>query len=145
MRGRAPTLRAGRRRGDDGRDDDRDRRGVRGRWASRPGSHPIPRRSRPRRGRACSAIGFVASFLAIQTFYAGARRIGAAQAALVSTVEPVYIVVLSGISWTSGSHRCSSSAPALILIGVVIAQTCPRPRGAPEPATPLEAEAEVEA
>ncbi len=38
------------------------------------------------------AIGFVASFLAIQTFYAGARRLGAAQAALVSTVEPVYIV-----------------------------------------------------
>ena len=42
-----------------------------------------------------SAIGFVASFLAIQTFYAGARRIGAAQAALVSTVEPVFIVVLA--------------------------------------------------
>src|SRR6188508_118055 len=40
-------------------------------------------------------IGLLASFLAIQTLYAGARRIGAAQAALVSTTEPVFIVVLS--------------------------------------------------
>jgi len=43
------------------------------------------------------AIGFLASFLAIQAFYAGARRIGAAQAALLSTVEPLTIVVLAGI------------------------------------------------
>jgi len=44
-----------------------------------------------------AAIGFFASFLAIQTFYAGARRLGAAQAALVSTVEPIYIVVLAAL------------------------------------------------
>ena len=40
-------------------------------------------------------IGFVASFLAIQTLYAGARRVGAAQAALISTTEPLFIVVLA--------------------------------------------------
>jgi hypothetical protein len=28
----------------------------------------------------------------------------------------------------------------LILIAVIVAQTSPRPKGAPEPATPLEAE-----
>src|SRR5262245_35018722 len=33
-------------------------------------------------------VGVVATFIAIQTFYAGTRRIGAAQAALVSTIEP---------------------------------------------------------
>ena len=43
------------------------------------------------------AIGFVSTFLAIQTFYAGARRIGAAQAALVSTVEPLIIVTLAAV------------------------------------------------
>ena len=91
------------------------------------------------------AIGFVASFLAIQTFYAGARRIGAAQAALVSTVEPVYIVVLAGIFLGQHLAPLQLVGAALILVGVVIAQTGPRPRGAPEPATPLEAEAEVEA
>ena len=53
--------------------------------------------------------GFVASFLAIQTFYAGARRIGAAQAALTATVEPLIIVVLAWSSWTRRWRRSSSS------------------------------------
>jgi len=86
------------------------------------------------------AIGFVASFLAIQTFYAGARRIGAAQAALVSTVEPVYIVVLAAIFLGQHLEPVQLVGAGLILAGVVIAQTAPRGRGAPEPATPLEAE-----
>ena len=88
------------------------------------------------------AIGFVASFLAIQTFYAGSRRIGAAQAALVSTVEPIYIVVLAGIVLDQRLAPLQLVGAGLILVGVVIAQTSPRPRGAPEPATPMEAELE---
>jgi drug/metabolite transporter (DMT)-like permease len=88
------------------------------------------------------AVGFVASFLAIQTFYAGSRRIGAAQAALVSTVEPIYIVVLAGIVLGQRLAPLQLVGAGLILVGVVIAQTAPRPRGAPEPATPLEAELE---
>lgn len=87
-------------------------------------------------------LGFVASFLAIQTFYAGTRRIGAAQAALVSTVEPVYIVVVAWIVLGQTLATIQLAGAALILLGVVIAQTGPRPRGAPEPATPLEAEVE---
>ena len=79
-------------------------------------------------------------FLAIQTFYAGARRIGAAQAALVSTVEPVYIVVLAAVFLDQHLEPVQLAGAALILVGVVIAQTGPRPRGAPEPATPLEGE-----
>jgi drug/metabolite transporter (DMT)-like permease len=87
-----------------------------------------------------AAIGVVASFLAIQTFYAGARRIGAAQAALVATVEPVYIVVLAALLFGQLLEPLQVVGAALILAGVVIAQTAPRPTGAPEPAVPLEAE-----
>ena len=70
-----------------------------------------------------AAIGFAGTFLAIQTFYAGSRRIGAAQAALVSTVEPLIIVTLAWLAL----HRPSPD-PALrpagpIIVGVLIAQT----------------------
>ena len=86
------------------------------------------------------AIGFLGTFLAIQTFYAGARRIGAAKAALVSTVEPPIIVVLSFVFLGQTLAPIQLAGAGLILIGVIIAQTSPRPKGAPEPATPLEAE-----
>ena len=86
------------------------------------------------------AIGTLASFLAIQTFYAGARRIGAAQAALISTLEPVYIVVVAAVLLGQVLAPIQLVGAAFILLGVVVAQTSPRPRGAPEPASPLEAE-----
>jgi drug/metabolite transporter (DMT)-like permease len=89
------------------------------------------------------AIGFVSSFLAIQTFYAGARRIGAAQAALVSTAEPVYIVLLAWFVLDQRLAPIQLAGAALILLAVVLAQTGPRPGGAPEPAMPLEAEVEA--
>ena len=86
------------------------------------------------------AIGFLSTFLAIQTFYAGARRIGAAQAALVSTVEPLIIVTLAWVFLDEVLAPVQLVGAALILIGVVIAQTGERARGAPQPASPLEAE-----
>lgn len=86
------------------------------------------------------AVGLVASFLAIQAFYAGARRIGAAKAALLSTVEPPIIVVLAWLFLGQTLAPIQLAGAALILIAVLVAQTSPRPRGAPEPATPLEAE-----
>jgi len=82
----------------------------------------------------------VATFVAIQTFYAGARRIGAARAALTATVEPLIIVTLAWIFLDQRLSPIQLAGAALIVIGVVIAQTSPRPTGAPEPATPLEAE-----
>jgi len=85
-------------------------------------------------------VGFLASFLAIQTFYAGARRIGAAKAALISTVEPPIIVALSFVFLGQTLAPIQLAGAALILIAVIVAQTSPRPTGAPEPATPLEAE-----
>jgi drug/metabolite transporter (DMT)-like permease len=86
------------------------------------------------------AVAFVASFLAIQTFYAGARRIGAARAALTATVEPLIIVVLAWIFLEQTLAPVQLVGAGLILVAVVVAQTAPRPSGAPEPATPLEAE-----
>lgn len=86
------------------------------------------------------AVGLVASFLAIQAFYAGARRIGAAKAALTSTVEPLIIVLLAWLVLDQTLAPIQLAGAALILIAVVVAQTSPRPSGAPEPATPLEAE-----
>jgi drug/metabolite transporter (DMT)-like permease len=86
------------------------------------------------------AVAFVASFLAIQTFYAGARRIGAARAALTATVEPLIIVALAWIFLDQMLEPIQLVGAALILVAVIVAQTAPRPHGAPEPATPLEAE-----
>ena len=90
------------------------------------------------------AIGFLASFLAIQAFYAAVRRIGAARAALISTVEPVIIVVLASIFLGQYLAPIQFVGAACIMVGVVVAQTAPRPRGAPEPAMPLDAEAPTE-
>lgn len=90
------------------------------------------------------AIGFLASFLAIQAFYAGARRIGAAQAALLSTVEPATIVALAWLVLGQRLEPIQLAGAVLIMVSVVVAQTTPRPRGAPEPAMPLDAEAPAE-
>jgi drug/metabolite transporter (DMT)-like permease len=86
------------------------------------------------------ANGFGSTFLAIQTFYAGARRIGAAQAALVSTIEPLVIVTLAAIVLHDVLAPIQLAGAALILLGVLIAQTGERPKGAPQPAAPLDGE-----
>jgi drug/metabolite transporter (DMT)-like permease len=91
------------------------------------------------------AIGFLGTFLAIQTFYAGSRRIGAAQAALVSTVEPLIIVTLAFVFLHETLEPVQLLGGALIIAGVLIAQTGRRPVGAPSPAAPLDAEARANA
>ncbi|MFP5342750.1 MAG: EamA family transporter [Candidatus Limnocylindria bacterium] len=89
-------------------------------------------------------IGVLASFLAIQALYAGARRIGAAQAALVSTTEPVFIVVLALLILDQRLAPIQLVGGALIVVAVIVAQTGPRRPGAPQPATPLEAEIQAD-
>jgi drug/metabolite transporter (DMT)-like permease len=68
-------------------------------------------------------VAVVAGFLAVQGFYAGAQRVGAAQASLISTVEPLWTILaasillgerLAPIQWVGG---------ALILAGVLLSQT----------------------
>lgn len=68
-------------------------------------------------------IGLVSTALAMQTFYAGARRIGAAQASLVSTVEPIYTITLAAILFGQGLTPVQLVGGAMVIIGVIIAQT----------------------
>lgn len=104
------------------------------------GSPPDPRAIPSAAWPYLLGIGLGASFLAIQTLYAGAKRIGAAQAALVSTSEPVFIVILAFVFLDQRLEPIQLVGAGLILLGVVIAQTGPRAPGAPQPATPLDAE-----
>ena len=67
-------------------------------------------------------IGIVAAAIAIQAFYASAARIGAAQASLMATVEPVVVIIL-GITFlneTFSSIRVLGAA--IVLAGVLLAQ-----------------------
>ena len=70
-------------------------------------------------------VGVVATFIAIQTFYAGARRIGAAQAALVSTIEPIWTIVLAALLFGQTLGPTQLLGGAFIIVGVLIAQAPP--------------------
>jgi drug/metabolite transporter (DMT)-like permease len=70
-------------------------------------------------------VGVVATFIAIQTFYAGARRVGAAHASLISTAEPIWTISLGAILFGIALTPVQLVGGALILIGVVVAQTGP--------------------
>jgi drug/metabolite transporter (DMT)-like permease len=72
-----------------------------------------------------AGVGIFSTFVAIQGFYAGAQRIGAAQAALVSTVEPVWTIALAAILFGVALTPIQLAGGALILGGVLIAQTGP--------------------
>lgn len=75
-------------------------------------------------------VGVVSTFVAIQTFYAGARRIGAAQASLVSTIEPIWTISLATLLFGESLRPVQLLGGALIIAGVVIAQTAPSGRRA---------------
>ena len=70
-------------------------------------------------------VGVVATFIAIQTFYAGVRRIGAAQAALVSTIEPIWTIVLAALLFGQTLGPTQLLGGAFIIVGVLIAQAPP--------------------
>ena len=70
-------------------------------------------------------VGVVSTAVALQAFYAGARRIGAAQAALVSTVEPIYTITLATILFAERLTPVQVLGGALVIGGVLIAQTTP--------------------
>ena len=76
-------------------------------------------------------VGVGATFIAIQTFYAGARRVGAAQASLISTAEPIWTIALASILFGIALTPVQLVGGALILAGVVIAQTGPVAERAP--------------
>jgi drug/metabolite transporter (DMT)-like permease len=70
-------------------------------------------------------VGVFSTFVAIQTFYAGAQRVGAAQAALISTVEPIWTISLAAFLFGIALTPLQLAGGVLIIIGVLIAQTRP--------------------
>jgi drug/metabolite transporter (DMT)-like permease len=68
-------------------------------------------------------IGVISTFVSIQTFYAGTKRVGAAQASLISTVEPIWTVFLAGLLLGEQLTSVQLAGGALILVAVVLAQS----------------------
>jgi drug/metabolite transporter (DMT)-like permease len=75
-------------------------------------------------------VGLVSTAIAMQAFYAGTKRIGAAQAALVSTVEPVWTITFATLLFGETLGGLQLLGGALVIAGVIIAQTAPPPREA---------------
>lgn len=74
-------------------------------------------------------IGFFSTFVAIVGFIAGSRLIGAAQASLISTVEPVWTVALAAVVLGETLTPVQLAGGVLILVGVVVAQSTDRSFG----------------
>jgi drug/metabolite transporter (DMT)-like permease len=70
-------------------------------------------------------VGLVSGALAMQAFYAGAKRIGAAQAALVSTVEPVWTISLATLLFGEHLTPLQVVGGVCIITAVLIAETTP--------------------
>lgn len=80
-------------------------------------------------------VGVVSTAVAVQTFYAGIRRVGAAQASLISTVEPVWTVVLATLLLSETLTPIQLLGGAAVIGAVVLSQARPRPAPAPAGAT----------
>lgn len=70
-------------------------------------------------------IGLISTFLSIQTFYAGSRRVGAAQASLISTFEPIWTIVLASALFGESLAPIQLLGGALVIGGVLLAQVPP--------------------
>lgn len=81
-----------------------------------------------------AGVGIFSTFVAIQTFSAGAKLIGAAQASLISTVEPVWTIVLAAILFGVVLTPIQLAGGVLILFAVLVAQTGPVSADARRPA-----------
>lgn len=81
-------------------------------------------------------IGVVSTALAVQAFYAGTRRIGAAQAALVSTVEPVYTITLATLLFGEVLTALQVVGGVLVIAAVLLVNAAPAAerRGHEQPA-----------
>jgi drug/metabolite transporter (DMT)-like permease len=72
-------------------------------------------------------IGVFAAAIAIQAFYAAAARIGAAQASVVATIEPLVVIVLGVFFLAESLAPLQIAGAALVLTGVILAQTATPP------------------
>jgi drug/metabolite transporter (DMT)-like permease len=72
-----------------------------------------------------AGIAVFSTALAISAFYASTARIGAAQAALVSTVEPVWTITLATLLFSEHLGPIQMLGGVFVIGGVILAQTTP--------------------
>jgi drug/metabolite transporter (DMT)-like permease len=77
-------------------------------------------------------LGVLATAVAIQTFYAGVTRVGGARASIISTVEPVYTIVLAVLLFGESLEPLQVVGGVLVLVSVILAETG-RPGRSAEP------------
>ncbi len=70
-------------------------------------------------------IAVFSTALAVQAFYAGTARIGAAQASLVSTIEPVFTITLATLFLGERLAPLQLLGGAFVIGGVILAETQP--------------------
>ncbi len=70
-------------------------------------------------------IAVFSTALAVSAFYAATARIGAAQTALVSTVEPVWTITLATLFFDERLGPIQLLGGVLVIGGVILAQTTP--------------------
>jgi drug/metabolite transporter (DMT)-like permease len=70
-------------------------------------------------------IAVFSTAVAIQAFYAATARIGAAQTALVSTVEPIWTIVMASLLFGESLTPVQLVGGALVIGGVILAETTP--------------------
>jgi len=67
-------------------------------------------------------VATIAGIIPIGAFYIGAQRLGAARAALISTVEPIYTIVAAGYIFGESLTGIQLVGGAMILGAVVVAE-----------------------
>jgi drug/metabolite transporter (DMT)-like permease len=67
-------------------------------------------------------VATIAGIIPIGTFYIGAQRLGAARAALISTVEPIFTIVAAGYLFKESLTAIQLVGGALILGAVLVAE-----------------------
>jgi len=86
--------------------------------------HPVlPSTIPPEAWPGILGVAVVAGFLAVQAFYAGAQRVGAAQASLISTVEPLWTILAASLLLGERLQPVQLIGGAMILAGVLLSQT----------------------
>lgn len=92
---------------------------------ARGGEPLVPSAVPPEAWPGLLGIAILSTALAIQAFYAASARIGAAQTALVSTVEPVWTITIATLFFGEYLSPVQLVGGALVLGGVILAQTTP--------------------
>ncbi|HET7676290.1 MAG TPA: DMT family transporter [Candidatus Limnocylindrales bacterium] len=67
-------------------------------------------------------VGVISTAVAIQAFYAGTRRIGAADAAMISTVEPAWTISLATLLFGEHLTPVQLLGGVLVIAAVLVAQ-----------------------